>query len=334
MARAASEQYIEPPARLAVTPAALPYSRGLESAENQRPTADEIAYHPVTALQGAFDDTWAHDLLQRALRVPKAMDRLNRGRVARIAVSRRGEGDAKNPSRRPRLCLVLVLVPIFVSIRFTSVAGAQDFGPDTCVSGFVWREAFPGDHVCVDAAARAQAATDNRLAARRRQPGGGAYGPNTCRAGFVWREARAEDQVCVTQETRTQVANDNRLAASRYVRSQVSSGRGRLGAAAGTIAGRAAELDRGSTAVSPGRVSPSFQVPPVRSESGSRGRGFDDQGNPYVEDILPDGSKRRIQRDGVTIIRPDGTSQYVPSQIIRSNVQPPTPPQLPESGMA
>jgi hypothetical protein len=39
---------------------------------------------------------------------------------------------------------------------------------DTCIQGYVWREAIPGDHVCVTPEVRAQAAEDNRLADSRR----------------------------------------------------------------------------------------------------------------------------------------------------------------------
>lgn len=90
-------------------------------------------------------------------------------------------------------------------------------GPDTCKQGFVWREAFPGDHACVTPQAREQAAADNRAAGERRRPGGGAYGPDTCRDGFVWREAHASDRVCVPPVIRSATAADNRLAASRRV---------------------------------------------------------------------------------------------------------------------
>lgn len=86
-----------------------------------------------------------------------------------------------------------------------------------CVSGFVWREARPGDKVCVTPQIRAQAAGENRAASMNRQPGGGAYGPNTCKQGFVWREAFSGDVVCVVPASRTQAARDNALAASRVV---------------------------------------------------------------------------------------------------------------------
>jgi len=89
---------------------------------------------------------------------------------------------------------------------------------DKCRQGYVWREAFPGDHVCVTPEVRAQAAYDNSQANARREPRSGAYGPDTCRKGYVWREARPDDRVCVTPETRTQTASDNREAANRIAK--------------------------------------------------------------------------------------------------------------------
>ena len=84
----------------------------------------------------------------------------------------------------------------------------------TCKSGFVWREAYRGDFVCVEPSQRDQAAADNAAATSRVNPGG-AYGPNTCISGFVWREAGAGDVVCVEPWVRSRVAEDNRMAASR-----------------------------------------------------------------------------------------------------------------------
>jgi len=219
---------------------------------------------------------------------------------------------------------------ILFLVLLTSAAGAQEFGPDTCVSGFVWREAFSGDDVCVDPAVRSQAATDNQLAPRRRVPGGGAYGPDTCRQGFVWREAGPSDHVCVTPEIRTQAANDNRAAASRVVRAQATPARGaRLGAAIAARSGiSAANRTAAAAAASPLR---GRGAPPPRPQSGSASkRGFDEMGDPYIEDLLPDGSRRREQANGVTVIKPDGTSEFFPYLSKRSNVQPPTPPELPQ----
>jgi hypothetical protein len=82
-----------------------------------------------------------------------------------------------------------------------------------CKQGYVWREAYQGDVVCVTPDVRTQAAADNRAAASRWISG--AYGPHTCIGGYVWREARTGDDVCVTPQIRTQTRNDNAAAASR-----------------------------------------------------------------------------------------------------------------------
>jgi hypothetical protein len=89
------------------------------------------------------------------------------------------------------------------------------YGPDTCIQGFVWREARPGDTVCVTPDIRTATAQQNANAAQNREPNGGAYGPNTCKQGFVWREAFDGDVACVTPGVRQQAATDNAAAASR-----------------------------------------------------------------------------------------------------------------------
>jgi hypothetical protein len=43
------------------------------------------------------------------------------------------------------------------------------FGPDTCLTGYVFREAFPGDHVCVEPRTRNAAMTDNQLGPYRKR---------------------------------------------------------------------------------------------------------------------------------------------------------------------
>jgi pSer/pThr/pTyr-binding forkhead associated (FHA) protein len=40
--------------------------------------------------------------------------------------------------------------------------------PSTCLTGFIWREAIPGDHVCVTPETRSRSQEDNRLASSRR----------------------------------------------------------------------------------------------------------------------------------------------------------------------
>jgi hypothetical protein len=90
-----------------------------------------------------------------------------------------------------------------------------DYGPDTCLQGWVWRDARQGDHVCVTGATRSQVADDNAQAANRREANGGPFGPDTCKQGYVWREAFPGDHVCVTGATRSQAADDNAQAANR-----------------------------------------------------------------------------------------------------------------------
>jgi hypothetical protein len=120
-----------------------------------------------------------------------------------------------------------------ISAAATGVLGAVtgpafaggDYGPDTCLQGWVWREAYPGDHVCVTSATRSQARADNAAAASRRNPAGGAYGPDTCLPGWVWREARGNDHVCVTPETRSQTWADNAAGAARRASLNLTLGR-------------------------------------------------------------------------------------------------------------
>lgn len=83
-----------------------------------------------------------------------------------------------------------------------------------CVAGYVWREARPGDLVCVTPAVRSATAADNGAAAARRA-GGGPFGPDTCVSGYVWRDAFPGDHVCVTPATRTEAAADNAAATDR-----------------------------------------------------------------------------------------------------------------------
>lgn len=91
------------------------------------------------------------------------------------------------------------------------------YGPDTCISGYVWREATPEDHVCVVPQVRAQARHDNAQARYRVSLTDRTYGPDTCRQGYVWREATPDDRVCVLPSIRDQVRRDNAAAQSRYV---------------------------------------------------------------------------------------------------------------------
>ncbi|MFJ8787933.1 hypothetical protein [Streptomyces sp. NPDC102462] len=98
-------------------------------------------------------------------------------------------------------------------------ASAADlpYGPYSCVNGYVWREAVPSDLVCVTPQIRSQTATENSLAASRREPDGGTYGPDTCKQGYVWRETSPADHVCVPPAARDQARADNANAPWRLV---------------------------------------------------------------------------------------------------------------------
>ena len=174
------------------------------------------------------------------------------------------------------LCVSGALVMIAVAPAITAQSAPA------CAQGYVWRDAFPGDGVCVTPTVRAQAAEDNREAMNRREPGGGAYGPDTCRSGYVWRGARDGDAVCVTPETRDQVARDNAAAASR-----VQS----IGSAIGAAMGGPASA--GAATASAGSSSP----PAAPSRSNGRCRQY---ARSAVDDfkIMQEKPKCRIATDG------------------------------------
>lgn len=114
-------------------------------------------------------------------------------------------------SRRPLLAALPAAVALIGAAGVSGGPAAHaslPYGPYTCKQGFVWREAFGGDFVCVKPEVRTRVQQDNSQAAARRGPG--AYGPDTCKNGFVWREARSSDHVCVTPDQREQATNDNR----------------------------------------------------------------------------------------------------------------------------
>lgn len=85
--------------------------------------------------------------------------------------------------------------------------------PQACKPGYVWREAVPGDFVCVPPQTRDETASENVLGPSRREPGGG----DTCKLGFVWRETRPSDHVCVPPNRRERARVDNELAAVRML---------------------------------------------------------------------------------------------------------------------
>jgi hypothetical protein len=98
----------------------------------------------------------------------------------------------------------------------TVVASADPlpYGPDTCINGFVWRNARNGDAVCVTPATRDLVAQENADPSAHKDPNG-AYGPQSCAQGYVWRQAFDGDTICVTPDIRSATLADNAAAASR-----------------------------------------------------------------------------------------------------------------------
>ncbi|MCP9276668.1 hypothetical protein [Mycolicibacterium arenosum] len=110
----------------------------------------------------------------------------------------------------------LTMAALAVASGVTPVhADPLPYGPETCINGFVWREAFDGDTVCVTPATRSQVAQQNADPSANKEPEGGAFGPDTCVSGFVWREAFDGDTICVTPDVRAATKADNAADASR-----------------------------------------------------------------------------------------------------------------------
>jgi hypothetical protein len=93
----------------------------------------------------------------------------------------------------------------------------KPLGLSGCVSGYVRREAFPGDQACVTPETHAQVLRDNLQAPARRNPLG-PQGFDSCIEGYVWREAYPGDRVCVTPETRAHTLRDNSETVNRTAR--------------------------------------------------------------------------------------------------------------------
>jgi hypothetical protein len=96
------------------------------------------------------------------------------------------------------------------SSAFHSKVAAQT---DECAKGYVWREAFPGDRICVTPETHDMVADENRNADKFRKKDGN----GECEFGYVWRMAGPQDTVCVTQMERDQAQQDNSMAKTRVV---------------------------------------------------------------------------------------------------------------------
>jgi hypothetical protein len=113
------------------------------------------------------------------------------------------------------LLLVASVAPV------PALADPLPYGPDTCIQGFVWRNARDGDTVCVTPAVRDRTATENAHPASNKDPLAGS-GPDSCSQGYVWREAFDGDTICVTPAERSATKADNAAAESRKQANQPS----------------------------------------------------------------------------------------------------------------
>src|SRR4051794_8108562 len=103
-----------------------------------------------------------------------------------------------------RITLAAFVAALLVGLAPATAGATGDYGPDTCLEGYVWREARPTDHVCVRPAVRERTQADNTAAASRHVAAG-----NACITGYVWRAAFPGDLVCVVPSVRAQANADN-----------------------------------------------------------------------------------------------------------------------------
>jgi hypothetical protein len=92
--------------------------------------------------------------------------------------------------------------------QWSPMAYYKPYGPLNCRTGYLWRNAFSGDKVCVTPTQQGQAEAEN------------AAGPGLiktdgfCDPGYVWRQAIPTDHVCVTPSERSDATNENAAAPS------------------------------------------------------------------------------------------------------------------------
>jgi hypothetical protein len=91
-------------------------------------------------------------------------------------------------------------------------AGSDEYGPNACAAGYVWRAADDQDYVCVTPDVRAQTLADDADQDKRHRPGS-----KGCAGGYVRRDAFPHDEACVTAAVRNQARSDNAAAPKRLL---------------------------------------------------------------------------------------------------------------------
>jgi hypothetical protein len=112
------------------------------------------------------------------------------------------------------LPLTAAIAAVAVALPAPAQADPLPYGPDTCIQGYVWREARGGDTVCVTPDVRSTVAQQNSTPGANKDPNAGS-GPQSCSQGYVWREAFDGDTICVTPGFRQQMFDANAAASSR-----------------------------------------------------------------------------------------------------------------------
>jgi hypothetical protein len=184
-----------------------------ENASDQPPAASQTETVEVPDLTGHTPEQAQNALQTAGLKLDPNYGSLTAANSPDI-----GKVGKQSPSPGEKVAKdspVKIFVANTLSVPPPPPANNCAYGPDTCVTGYVWREASPTDHVCVTAEVRGQTAADNAAAHARVDSRGGLYGPDTCLQGFVWRDAFPGDHVCVAVATRNLAAADNAAAQSR-----------------------------------------------------------------------------------------------------------------------
>lgn len=121
----------------------------------------------------------------------------------------------KGLRRRMLASLAALATVLTAAVLAAPAAEALPYGPYTCQNGYVWREAFANDQVCVTSTDRSIVAQEN--AAGPSHTNYGTSYPYWCLSGYVWRQAKPSDYVCVVPASRDRERSDDALAESRLV---------------------------------------------------------------------------------------------------------------------
>src|SRR4029078_2843965 len=109
--------------------------------------------------------------------------------------------------------LLSAIVAGFAAAVLVIAAHAQDSSIKwVCSPGYVWRDAFDGDLICVSPQRYAQVQDENRYASQHIDPNWTApslASPEDCLEGYTWRLAGPDDAACVTFEASDQATYEN-----------------------------------------------------------------------------------------------------------------------------